>query len=504
MHYIVTVDATHAGFINGNNTWYLEDHMKAAVDTWITPYNRPVLRHHEYKSDAIGYVIDAKYISTPSGAGVNKPKGHIQLTAIISDKDAVQKIQDRRYNTVSISADAAYARCSICNQKISEDGLCEHTRGKTYEKKKCFWYIGGLKYKEVSYVNAPADEYARTVRIEEKETDGMAIQESTKDNEKTVNVRFSFADSDEPTVTVVEDKEADWTDFTEDDLEMAHWLMVEMNNEMAEDAKISTAKRKKLSGSTFCGPNRSFPVPDCAHVTAARRLIGRYKGPGDKSRILACVSRKAKSMGCGGGKKNSDSQGDVMAELTLSEIIARDDVKEYIKAEVTKEVKDKDSQLSALTALDEKVKKQEGEIKAKDKEITSLKENTTNLEKDNEELRTKVHQNMVDKVYDMRVSLQKKEVMDLKNDKEVEAYKAELSKRSDESLTDTISDLQKEDPVAPTAKEIKQSQPDSTEVTDENKDEKQTKTIKSVDPTERAKEVKDFIFAEEKAQSKDK
>jgi hypothetical protein len=64
------------------------------------------------------------------------------------------------------------------------------------------------------------------------------------------------------------------------------------------DAKISTAARKRLPKSTFCGPNRSFPVPDCAHVTAARRLIGRYKGPGNKQRILACVSRKAKSLGC--------------------------------------------------------------------------------------------------------------------------------------------------------------------------------------------------------------
>lgn len=65
-----------------------------------------------------------------------------------------------------------------------------------------------------------------------------------------------------------------------------------------EEAKLDSEKRKKLAKSTFCGPDRSFPVPDCAHVTAARRLINRYKGEGDKSKILACVSRKAKAMGC--------------------------------------------------------------------------------------------------------------------------------------------------------------------------------------------------------------
>jgi hypothetical protein len=78
-----------------------------------------------------------------------------------------------------------------------------------------------------------------------------------------------------------------------------------LSEEEFADAKLSTEKRSNLSNSTFCGPDRSFPVPDCAHVTAARRLIGRYKGPGDKTAILACVSRKAKALGCG---TSSDSE----------------------------------------------------------------------------------------------------------------------------------------------------------------------------------------------------
>lgn len=64
----------------------------------------------------------------------------------------------------------------------------------------------------------------------------------------------------------------------------------------AGDATLSAEARKGLKASTFCGPGRSFPVPDCAHVTAARRLIGRFKG--NKAGILACVNRKAKSLGC--------------------------------------------------------------------------------------------------------------------------------------------------------------------------------------------------------------
>lgn len=70
-----------------------------------------------------------------------------------------------------------------------------------------------------------------------------------------------------------------------------------------KDAKLSTAQRKKLKGKVFCGPERSFPVNDCAHYTAALRLIGRYKGPGDKSKIRACIMRRGRKLGCKSASK---------------------------------------------------------------------------------------------------------------------------------------------------------------------------------------------------------
>jgi hypothetical protein len=89
-----------------------------------------------------------------------------------------------------------------------------------------------------------------------------------------------------------------------------------------EDAKLSSAARKKLPKSSFCGPGRSFPVPDCAHVTAARRLIGRAKvSDSTKSSILACVSRKAKAMGCGGSKSSSDSVVETQDSMDHSRVL---------------------------------------------------------------------------------------------------------------------------------------------------------------------------------------
>ena len=107
------------------------------------------------------------------------------------------------------------------------------------------------------------------------------------------------------------DEKESWESASDEEIDHAlkmaeeYDAYLEEEGVIPEDKKLSTEKRKKLPDSAFCGPNRSFPVPDCAHVTAARRLIGRYKGPGDKNKILACVNRKAKSMGCDKNKKDS-------------------------------------------------------------------------------------------------------------------------------------------------------------------------------------------------------
>lgn len=106
---------------------------------------------------------------------------------------------------------------------------------------------------------------------------------------------------------VCEDAERFYNDFVVPEI---------LAQEGGEDAVLSAEQRKKLKGSSFCGPNRSFPVPDCAHVTAARRLIGRAKlSDSQKKRVLACVSRKARSLGC----DKSSSKKDSIVTLTLGD-----------------------------------------------------------------------------------------------------------------------------------------------------------------------------------------
>lgn len=86
-----------------------------------------------------------------------------------------------------------------------------------------------------------------------------------------------------------------------EDMTQVPWNLLDMcmEHEVAEDARLTAEQRKALPDEAFCGPNRSFPVPDCAHVTAARRLIGRADlTEAQKGKVLSCVSRKAKAMGC--------------------------------------------------------------------------------------------------------------------------------------------------------------------------------------------------------------
>ena len=96
-------------------------------------------------------------------------------------------------------------------------------------------------------------------------------------------------------------------------------------------AKLTTKQRKKLKGGTFCGPDRSFPVNDCAHYTAALRMLNRSKySSSTKSKIRACVNRKGKAMGCGGAKK---AKAYVEKELGI-------DINDIINSDIFKSTRD--------------------------------------------------------------------------------------------------------------------------------------------------------------------
>ncbi len=90
--------------------------------------------------------------------------------------------------------------------------------------------------------------------------------------------------------------------------------------------KLTTKTRKKLPKSVFCGPNRSFPVNDCAHVRAAKAYLKRSKfSAATQRRIAACINRRAKELGCPGSTpaKAKGAKEDVeLKKLMDSELFA--------------------------------------------------------------------------------------------------------------------------------------------------------------------------------------
>jgi hypothetical protein len=123
-------------------------------------------------------------------------------------------------------------------------------------------------------------------------TDTEEEKEVKEDKEEEVATASDSADetgkdSGKTELDIVDDADLDW--FT---------LGLALDSLVGEDAKLSTEDREKLDGSAFCGPDRSFPISDRTHYTAALKLITHYKGPGNKDELRACIERKGEKLGC--------------------------------------------------------------------------------------------------------------------------------------------------------------------------------------------------------------
>jgi hypothetical protein len=65
-----------------------------------------------------------------------------------------------------------------------------------------------------------------------------------------------------------------------------------------EEAKLTYASRKDLPASAFCGPDRTFPAHDAAHVRNAFARLAQSKLPASvKAKIRTCLIRRAKRFG---------------------------------------------------------------------------------------------------------------------------------------------------------------------------------------------------------------
>ena len=154
------IEGIHS-IVTRNFTYYTPTCLKNSAPYWTSPYEKPVIMHHNDKDGIqIGRVKAAEFLEETRA----KSPG-LLFTVNIGDEAGIKGVKNGTLSTVSIGAVIHKATCSICGQNIAAEGECEHQRGRKYDGKLCYWLMEEMEPKELSYVIVPSDRYANTVKI---------------------------------------------------------------------------------------------------------------------------------------------------------------------------------------------------------------------------------------------------------------------------------------------------------------------------------------------------
>ncbi len=389
---ITKLAASHWGYVNKNGFYYDPSTVDGSIPTWTLPYHKPVLTYHPRSDDGevspIGRIVGSRYVTGIAREFIeddiipdNVPDGHLEFIAKISDPDAIPKVLDGRYDTVSISAIASNVICSICGDPAaSKNSDCKHQRFKRYTEdgarrgngKLCYYKAGPLLGRHVAFVITPSDIYAG---VKSAEWEGELAMDAASSLENAMMELFIVSDNEQMMMSLhgtdstnlfslVEDKDSrtaifdmmkDTTDnngkegkkvprtLDIDDIIMLTDAEIDTevakeDTELAEDAKLSYAARKGLPDSAFCGPDRSFPAHDAAHVRNGLARLNQSKGK-DKEKILSCLRSRAKKYGIKVATKVNSSESDVeevtiidtlLCDATIEDILELQIVSDYM------------------------------------------------------------------------------------------------------------------------------------------------------------------------------
>jgi hypothetical protein len=431
-------------FINKNALKYSVKGVKRGKDSWTFPYPKPQLIGHNKQSDPIGRVISSRVIKHNDDSSP-EPQNYLELTVRITESSSIEKILDGRYNTVSVGSRTTKVTCSDCGTVLTEEGLCEHQKGSYNDKGELIhWIIDQIEYVEDSFVNEPADEWARIDSINIGA--GWVAYNLFMDNRDSLLSELILKD------TIV----------------------------MAKNAKLSSEARSKLPETSFAGPGRSFPAHDAAHVKAGLELIGKSEFSDEtKAKITAGLYRKGQRYGIVPSNDELAENPDLLTARLEDDWTAEETqiIEDYFTAnpdadlpedategkEETNTADDSQEETTDISKmkvadLRELVAKLQQEIEdtkaankeaidARDKKITALETKvqdteTVSLQREDE----------INGYLDKIVVLEKKfrdsvisNVIDLKmtdnNNEDINELRAKLSKRQTESLNDTLEDL---------------------------------------------------------------
>lgn len=434
----VKIEATHSGIVNGNKKFYTPEGMRSGADSFVKPYPKPVTVNHDNYSSPLGRIVSAKYVSyginrtidslRPVGAvdlraavkiqsflatdsykaSEYKGLGHIELIAEINDKDAIQKIIDKRYLTVSIGGGSNAMYCSTCgvDNKIE---YCNHSPGATYDGKECFFISGDkMTFDHVSYVNSPADQNTNSEVLDCSDESKITILDYVMVDKGTTMNLIDFLKSTYPT----------YGDF----------------------AKYMGAKglASKVSDEAFAGAKEAdclivedkiLPIFDKAHAIASFLILQDSDIDGkDKDDMLQIVEDKIKSL-CGDEFVLSDELAALVSEQkTTDEPVAKTtDVTDTKTGPI--ELSDEAVASIVTKVVDELKKSFNLSDSFAASRLKSIQKVNDNLELEVQSLTSKLRTGVIDQI----LSLEDKLADD--------DYRQKLVLRNTTSLEDKLSDL---------------------------------------------------------------
>ena len=194
----IKMRATHSGYLVYNTRVYPGIYVRESYKSFFSKnrggtadFDKPVLLHHDHSADPVGRVVGGEFIQLKSGPEFDQDyvtpdtprnggrgSGYVLLEAEITDLNAIEKVLDGRYQSVSVGFVPEAYYCSICGANLLKE-YCEHIPGQEYEDEEtgqkllCYRITGKLRYLEVSFVNIPSLPLAKVIQIGNQTVDSQ-------------------------------------------------------------------------------------------------------------------------------------------------------------------------------------------------------------------------------------------------------------------------------------------------------------------------------------------
>lgn len=451
----VTIRATHSGYLL-NNRVYPGVAMKKSASTWVdkqhggtAPFNKPVIINHDSHDvrATIGRVNRFEFTQLLQGdafardfknpaTGSSLGSGYITLGTRITDPDAIPKILDGRYSTVSTSFISPNAFCSICGTDLLQamkrgKDLCEHYPGRIYtfddKDYNCFLISGLMDYEEVSYVNLPAQPNAFNIGVNldigtSESGDGSGSNHNpnvvTQDDGKILSLSFSDNDGDELELVM---KDGD-NDILPNKAIKFRKTTVAVATDKG-DAMAKTTKKATDIVSSWVDDLESNKDPskkeDQKDDSAAKQPEGNKDVKSEDQKKDDKADNKTED--------NKNEQTPVAPAKDTTEVSKLNDKINSLSTALEAVTKEKDT-------LADQAKKLQSSLDAKSELVKELTD-------ENAKLKTNSIRDAARQLAICRINLQKPGTLGIDSKEKFDEYVNKLAKRNLESLQDAIADL---------------------------------------------------------------